>query len=93
MAIGIITGSGPYALPDFEGGEPEPVETPWGEAPVTRGRFAGRDVLHVSRHLPGHVRLSNQVAHRANIAALRLRDACRRQVGPRSPGFVSTPTA
>ena len=30
MAIGIITGSGTYALPGFEGREPEPVDTRWG---------------------------------------------------------------
>jgi purine nucleoside phosphorylase len=29
------------------------------------------DALHVSRHLPGHVRLSSQVTHRANIWALK----------------------
>jgi 5'-methylthioadenosine phosphorylase len=70
MAIGIITGSGTYALPGFDGGEPEPVATRWGEALVSRGTFAGTDVAHVSRHGVGHVRLSNHVTHRANIAAL-----------------------
>jgi purine nucleoside phosphorylase len=70
MAIGIITGSGTYALPGFEGGGPEPVTTPWGEALVSRGTFAGADVLHLSRHGEGHPRLSNHVTHRANIAAL-----------------------
>ena len=70
MAIGIITGSGTYALPGFEGGEPEPVATRWGESLVSRGTLAGVDVAHVSRHGAGHVRLSNHVAHRANIAAL-----------------------
>ena len=70
MAIGIITGSGTYALPGFEGSEPEPVTTRWGEALVSRGRVAGVDVAHVSRHGAGHVRLSNHVAHRANIGAL-----------------------
>jgi purine nucleoside phosphorylase len=70
MAIGIITGSGTYALPGFEGDRPEPVATPWGEALVSRGTFAGADVLHVSRHGEGHPRLSNHVTHRANIAAL-----------------------
>jgi purine nucleoside phosphorylase len=70
MAIGIITGSGTYALPGFEGGEPEPVATRWGEALVARGTFAGAEVVHVSRHGAGHVRLSNHVAHRANIGAL-----------------------
>jgi purine nucleoside phosphorylase len=70
MPIGIITGSGTYALPGFESSGPEPVPTPWGDALVSRGTFAGVDVLHVSRHGEGHVRLSNQVTHRANIAAL-----------------------
>jgi purine nucleoside phosphorylase len=70
MAIGIITGTGTYALPGFEGSDPEPVATPWGEALLSRGAFAGTDVLHVSRHGAGHARLSSGVAHRANIAAL-----------------------
>jgi purine nucleoside phosphorylase len=70
MAVGIITGSGTYALPGFEGGAPEPVATPWGETLVSRGTFAGVDVAHVSRHGAGHARLSNHVAHRANVGAL-----------------------
>ena len=70
MAIGIITGSGTYALPGFEGGGPETVKTAWGETLLSRGTFAGSDVVHVSRHHAGHVRLSNHVAHRANLAAL-----------------------
>jgi purine nucleoside phosphorylase len=69
--IGIITGSGSYSLAGFEGTGPEPVETEWGEAHVSRGTFAGVDVLHVARHGQGHVRLSNHVTHRANIAALK----------------------
>jgi len=71
MTIGIITGSGTYALPGFEGTGPEPVATAWGEALVSRGRWAGSDVLHLSRHGEGHSRLSNHVTHRANLAALK----------------------
>jgi purine nucleoside phosphorylase len=71
MRLGIITGSGTYALPDLEAGEPEDVTTEWGATRVTRGRFAGVDVVHVSRHGEGHVRLSNHVTHRANVAALK----------------------
>jgi purine nucleoside phosphorylase len=70
MAIGIITGSGTYALPGFESSGPEPVATEWGEALVSRGTFAGTEVLHVSRHREGHRLLSNLVTHRANVAAL-----------------------
>ena len=71
MAIGILTGSGTYALPGFEGTGPQPVYTPWGEALVSRGTWTGVEVLHISRHGSGHPRLSNHVTHRANIAALK----------------------
>ncbi len=71
MAIAIITGSGTHSLPGFEQDETEALDTPYGPTSVTRGRFAGVDALHVSRHGSGHVRLSNQVAHRANIWALK----------------------
>ena len=75
MRIGIITGSGTYALPDFEGAEAVQVTTEFGPALITEGRFAGAEVLHVSRHLAGHALLSHQVTHQANIAALRDRGA------------------
>ncbi len=71
MRIGIITGSGTYALPELSAAAPEPVETEWGTTEVSRGTFAGVDVVHVSRHGEGHPRLSNHVTHRANIDALR----------------------
>jgi purine nucleoside phosphorylase len=71
MPIAIITGSGTHSLPGFEHGEADAVQTPFGQTSVTRGRFAGLDALHVSRHGSGHVRLSNQVTHRANIWALK----------------------
>jgi purine nucleoside phosphorylase len=51
MKVGVITGTGTYALPDLAA--------------------AGVEVVHVSRHEPGHRRLSNQVDHRANIRWLR----------------------
>jgi 5'-methylthioadenosine phosphorylase len=71
MSVGIITGSGTYALAGFEGAEPVLVQTPFGLASVTRGTYAGVDALHVSRHGALHVRLSNHVSHRANIWALK----------------------
>jgi purine nucleoside phosphorylase len=70
MKVGVITGTGTYALPGFEVGAPEPVTTRFGEALVTRGRLGEIEVLHVSRHGEGHKRLSNHVLHRANVAAL-----------------------
>jgi purine nucleoside phosphorylase len=68
MRVGIVTGSGTYSVLDAE---PEEVVTEWGTARVTRGTLAGVDVVHLSRHGEGHVRLSNHVEHRANVAALK----------------------
>jgi 5'-methylthioadenosine phosphorylase len=70
VSIGIITGSGTYALPGFGDGEPIAVETPYGPCAVTRGDYGGSEVLHISRHGTGHARVSNHVNHRANIWAL-----------------------
>jgi 5'-methylthioadenosine phosphorylase len=71
MRIGIITGSGTYALPELRGAAPEPVDTPFGPAPVAAGTLAGTEILHVSRHREGHALLSSAVTHQANISALR----------------------
>src|SRR3954449_13008117 len=71
MAIGIITGSGTSSLPGFEGGPPQMVDSVWGETLVTPGTLAGVEVVHISRHEEGHIRLSNHVTHQANIAALK----------------------
>jgi purine nucleoside phosphorylase len=70
MSVAIITGSGTHALPGFEQTEALSVSTPYGEATVSSGEFAGAEVLHVSRHGAGHARLSNHLTHRANIWAL-----------------------
>jgi 5'-methylthioadenosine phosphorylase len=71
MRVGIITGSGSYAWPGLTGQRSRQVETGYGAADVTVGRFAGVDVVHLSRHGSGHSRLSNHVPHKANLAALR----------------------
>jgi purine nucleoside phosphorylase len=71
MSIGIITGSGTYALPDFTNAESVVVKTPFGEAHCTTGSFAGVAVVHVSRHRLGHAILSSGVTHRANVWALK----------------------
>ena len=73
--IGVLTGSGTYALPGFEGSAPEEVGTPFGPAFVSAGTFAGTDVLHIARHRAGHELLSSQVTHQANVWALRERGA------------------
>ena len=70
MRIGIITGTGTYALSGLEREAPEVVATRFGEALVRRGSLGGVEILHVSRHGEGHPRLSNHVTHRANVTAL-----------------------
>jgi purine nucleoside phosphorylase len=70
MRVGVLTGTGTYALEEGGAG-PELVSTRWGDALVSRSQARGGvEVLHVSRHEAGHQRLSNHVRHRANIAAL-----------------------
>ena len=71
MKVGIITGTGTYALSGLTGGGAQPCTTRFGEALVTHATVGDVEVLHVSRHGEGHKRLSNHVAHRANIAALK----------------------
>ena len=70
MRVGIISGSGTYEWPALADPVPELRTTPHGEVRVTQGKVAGVEVLHVARHGPEHVRLSNHVDHRANMAAL-----------------------
>ena len=66
----MLTGTGTYTLPGAGEGEAETVITVHGDVPVTRLDAGDVEVVHVSRHETGHRRLSNHVAHRANIAAL-----------------------
>jgi purine nucleoside phosphorylase len=70
MRVGVLTGTGTYALPGAGEGGTETVITVHGDVPVAQLDVGGVEVLHVSRHGPGHRRLSNHVTHRANIAAL-----------------------
>lgn len=70
MKVGIISGSGTYEWPIVEGRVEGLGRTSHGEVSLTEGRVAGVDVVHLARHGPDHARLSNQVDHRANLAAL-----------------------
>ena len=58
-------------MPGLRSTEPRDVTTRFGAAHLTAGKLGDTDVLHLSRHLEGHPRLSNHVEHRANIAALK----------------------
>ncbi len=71
MSVGIITGSGTYALAGLDGSSTITVETRFGAVELTTGRWNGVEVVHLSRHGEGHTRLSSQINHRANVLALR----------------------
>lgn len=66
--ISYIVGSGFYDQPGFA---PSEVATRYGSVKIWLGAAGGRPVALVSRHGPGHERLSNQVNHRANLLALK----------------------
>ena len=66
----MITGTGTYALPGLEDRDTETLDTPYGEAELTRGQSAGVELVHISRHGRGHPRLSTHLNHRAHVAAL-----------------------
>lgn len=70
MIVGVLSGSGTERWPGLHSGERRTHDSAYGPAELTVGVVEGVDVVHVSRHGPGHQRLSNHVNHRANLAAL-----------------------
>lgn len=66
--IGYLVGSGFYDQPGFT---VHAVPTRFGTVSVLRGQLNGRQLALISRHGAGHVRLSHQVEHRANLQALK----------------------
>jgi len=72
-AIGIIGGSGLYAMEGFEQTEERTVITPFGDPSdvLVGGTIAGRQVWFLPRHGSSHTILPHEINHRANIWALR----------------------
>ena len=71
--LGIVGGSGLYAMPGLEQAEWTTVEGPWG-APsdqVLIGEIAGTKVCFLPRHGRGHVQSPTSINYRANIDALK----------------------
>jgi 5'-methylthioadenosine phosphorylase len=67
--IGIIGGSGLYAMPGFEAEREHAIQTPWG-APSDRyvvGTLAGKEVAFLARHGRGHRISPSELNYRANI--------------------------
>lgn len=71
--IGIIGGSGLYAMPGFEAHQEVRIDTPWGapsDAYVV-GQLAGNDVAFLSRHGRGHRISPSELNFRANIYGMK----------------------
>jgi 5'-methylthioadenosine phosphorylase len=73
MRIGVIGGSGLYAMDGIERKRWVTVATPFGKPSdqLLTGRIAGRDVVFLPRHGRGHRILPSELNHRANIYALK----------------------
>ena len=71
--IGIIGGSGLYAMPGLTDVREQHVSTPWGEPsdPLVLGTLDGRRVAFLARHGRGHRLLPSELPFRANIYALK----------------------
>ena len=71
--IGIIGGSGLYAMPGLSDIREHAVSTPWGEPsdPLVLGTLDGRRVAFLARHGRGHRLLPSELPFRANIYALK----------------------
>jgi 5'-methylthioadenosine phosphorylase len=72
-ALGVIGGSGLYAMEGLEVEQEVEVETPFGfpSDRFTLGRLDGRRVVFLPRHGRGHRLLPHEVPYRANIFALK----------------------
>ena len=71
--IGIVGGTGLYALRGLEVLRTETPDTPFGpaSAPVTIGELDGHAVAFLPRHGAGHALLPSEIPYRANIWALK----------------------
>lgn len=71
--IGIIGGSGLYAMPGLENVREEKMETPFGDPSdaLVLGDLEGRKVAFLARHGRGHRLLPSELNFRANIYAMK----------------------
>lgn len=71
--LGVIGGSGLYALEALLDVEPLVIDTPFGRTSdaLHIGRLGGRDVVFLSRHGAGHRLSPSEIPYRANVWALK----------------------
>lgn len=72
--IGIIGGSGLYAMPGFTDAQEHRIKTPFGEPSdaYVLGTLAGRKVAFLARHGRGHRLLPSELNFRANIYGMKM---------------------
>jgi 5'-methylthioadenosine phosphorylase len=71
--LGVIGGSGLYAMEGLESIEEQTIETPFGRpsSPIVLGNLQGKRVAFLARHGLGHHISPSEVNYRANIYALK----------------------
>lgn len=71
--LGVIGGSGLYALDGLEIIKEHDIDTPFGKpsAPIIEGQYSGQNILFLARHGKGHQFLPHEVNYKANIFALK----------------------
>jgi len=71
--IGIIGGTGLYAMQDLQITQAREVQTPFGapSSPLTLGKLHGQDVAFLARHGLQHHLIPSEINFRANIWALK----------------------
>lgn len=71
--LGVIGGSGVYAIDDLEAVEHLEIDTPWGKPSdaLVKGNLDGVTVVFLARHGKGHRLTPSAVNYRANIDALK----------------------
>ena len=72
--LGVIGGSGLYAMQGLEAVETRELETPFGvpSSPVILGDLNGKRIAFIARHGLGHLLSPSEVNYRANIYALKM---------------------
>jgi 5'-methylthioadenosine phosphorylase len=72
--LGVIGGSGLYAMQGLESVETREIETPFGvpSSPIMLGDLNGKRIAFIARHGVGHLLSPSEVNYRANIYALKM---------------------
>ena len=71
MKIGIIAGTGFYNLPALAGSTPQAIDTVYGKALITSGKWHGVEIAFLTRHGVDHRVPPSAVNYRANLTALK----------------------